>query len=369
MADHKKTGSKSPQYLPTMTQDYSQVSDTARTVNSIILPKITSYISGITPRIAGMDPGTPFVIADYGAADGVNSSELFENIITQVRSLNPSLRVKLVYIDIADEGLFDKFWPVSKLAQLANVEAAYIQRSFYGPFPELNGKLNIGFSSTSLHWLNTKTVDPGFFQHPIDIQPNQLPPEERRKFIEKWEHDWRIFFHSCSVQLVEGGALFLANLTDLGGDQWPASAGYNYIRDICNELHKEGRISKEELNAIFVPDYFATPDEMKSFIEEDDRKMGYSLEYFDAMTVPCAYFTKWQDKLDDPQERSQLADTLAHVVRAWSKSSVGIGLSPANKDTIEEIYKRLRDKFYETPKGLPYQYCLLELVKSGNCIK
>jgi len=369
VAGHKKTGLKPRRYLPTMTQDYSRISDTARSIDSIVLPKIISYIQGITPRIAGSNAETPFVIADYGAADGVNSSELFENIIIRIQSLNPSLRIKLVYIDIADEGPFKKFWPASRLAKLPNVEAEYIKRSFYEPVPQLKGKLNIGFSSTSLHWLDTQTVDSGFFQHPVDIQANQLPYKERQKFVEKWKRDWRVFFHICAAELVKGGALFLANLTDLGGDQWPASAGYDFIRDICNGLLREGRISKEESNAIFVPDYFATPDEMKALIEEDDRKLGYSLEYFDAMTVPCAYFTKWQDKLGDPQERSQLADTLAHVVRAWSKSSIGIGLSPANKDTIEEIYKRLRDKFYETPKGLPYQYCLLELVKSGNCVK
>jgi len=51
------------------------------------------------------------------------------------------------------------------------------------------------------------------------------------------------------------------------------------------------------------------------------------------------------------------------VVRAWSESSMRIGLYADNKDLIEDIYRRLRDKFYEKPEGLPYQYCLLELVK------
>ena len=61
--------------------------------------------------------------------------------------------------------------------------------------------------------------------------------------------------------------------------------------------------------------------------------------------------------------KAQLADTLAHGVRAWSESSIRAGLSAENKDKIEEIYKQLREKFYETPRGLPYEYCLLELVK------
>ncbi|MDD5313577.1 MAG: hypothetical protein PHO26_11125 [Dehalococcoidia bacterium] len=366
MADKKKSDPTASRYLPTMTQDYSRISDTARAVESIVLPKIISYIRGIAPRIAHMHSEKPFMMADYGADDGVNSSELFEKIITQIRAVNPSLKIKLLYVDIADRAGFDKFWETSRLAQMEGVDAEYIRRSFYEPFPEIAGKLDIGFSSTSLHWLDTKTVKAGFFQHPFCIQANQLAGKERRKFVEKWRGDWRVFFRECSVELVDGGALFLANLTDLGHDCWPASAGYNNIRNVCSELYQEGRISKEELNAIFVPDYFATPQEMKSLLNENDIKQALSLKSSEEMTVPCAYFTKWQDKLDDAQERSLLAATLAHVVRAWSSSSVGIGLAPGNKGQIEEIYSRLKDKFYETPVGLPYQYCLLELVKRGK---
>jgi len=363
MADKKKSDSTSLPYSPTMTQDYSWISDTARAVESIVLPKIISYIRSIAPRIADMHSEKPLVIADYGADDGVNSSEMFEKIIAQIRAVNPSLKIRLVYIDIADPDGFNKFWKTSRLAQLEGIEAEYIRRSFYEPFPEISGKLNIGFSSTSLHWLNTKTVKADFFQHPMCIQANQLANKERRKFVEKWRNDWRIFLHECAAELVEGGALFMANLANLGGDRWPASAGYNNIRDICQELQREGLLSKEELKAIFVPDYFATPQEMKALMNEADIKRILFLKSFEDMTVPCAYFTKSQNKLGDPEERARLATTLAHVVRAWSKSSVAIGLASNNKGMIEEIYSRLRDRFYANPCGLPYQYCMLEVVK------
>jgi hypothetical protein len=122
--------------------------------------------------------------------------------------VNPALTIKLVYIDLADPANFDTFWATSELAKLKHVEAQYIQRSFYEPFPEIAGKLRIGFSSTALHWLNAKTVGPDYFLHPLCIQPNQLPDFERRKFAEKWKADWRSFLHECSKSLVMGGALF-----------------------------------------------------------------------------------------------------------------------------------------------------------------
>jgi hypothetical protein len=352
----------SPQYSPTMTKDYSRISDTARAVNAEVLPRMSSYIQSISPQIASMSADEVFVIADYGAADGVNSSELFEAVIRQIHEVNPTLPIKLVYIDLADPANFETFWATSALAKLPHVEAQYIQRSFYEPFPEIAGKLRIGFSSTSVHWLNTKTVEPNYFHHPLCIQPNQLSDSERRKFAEKWKADWRSFLHECSISLVEGGALFFANLADLGDDRWPASPGYNNLRDICQELCEEKMLSEAELNAIFIPDYFAAPHEMSGLLDEDDLRC-FAVNACYPLTVPCAYYTKVQHRLDDPQERSALAATLSHVVRAWSESSIGVGLHEDNKYLIEEIYRRLQDKFYEKPEGLPYQYCLLELVK------
>jgi len=43
-----------------------------------------------------------------------------------------------------------------------------------------------------------------------------------------------------------------------------------------------------------------------------------------------------------------------------------IGLNSDNKELIDEIYRRLQERFYEKPEGLPYQYCLLELVKDDE---
>ncbi|MDD2835648.1 MAG: hypothetical protein PHY05_05805 [Methanothrix sp.] len=346
-----------------MTADYSRISDTARAVNAEVMPRMTSYIKSISPQIAAMSADEVFLIADYGAADGVNSSELFEEVICLIHEINPSLAIKLVYIDLADPANFLAFWDTSALAKLEHVEAQYIQRSFYEPFPEIKGKLQIGFSSTALHWMNAKTVEADFFRHPICIQPNQLPDHERRGFAEKWKDDFRTFLQECSLSLVKGGALFLANLANLGESRWPASPGYNNLRDICQELYVERKLSKAELEAIFIPDYFAAPHEMSVLLDEDDLGSCFAVNAVDPLTVPCAYFSKAQDKLEDTEVRSKLAATLASVVRAWSESSMQIGLYPDNKELIEVIYRRLQDKFYEKPEGLPYQYCLIEMVK------
>jgi hypothetical protein len=211
--------------------------------------------------------------------------------------------------------------------------------------------------------MNTKNVSPSFFQHPENIQPNELSGPERHKFVEKWKTDWADFLLRRSDEVVKSGALFMMNLADFGNDEWPASAGYNYIRDICNEMCAEKLISPEELRDIFVPDYFATPREMQSVIAEPEITRRFQLEYFEPVTVPCAYFPQFQDRLKDPGAREELASKLAHEVRAWSESSIKTGLSTAHKEKIDEIYNRLQRKFYQLPKALPFQYCMIELRK------
>ena len=56
-------------------------------------------------------------------------------------------------------------------------------------------------------------------------------------------------------------------------------------------------------------------------------------------------------------------DPEAPFVIADYGAADGVNSSSLFEKIIEEIYKRLREKFYETPKGLPYEYCLLELIK------
>ena len=204
-------------YSPTMTNDYSQISDTARAVDAEVLPMMASYIRRMSPQIAAMSADEVFVITDYGAADGVNSSELFEAVICQLHEVNPTLAIKLVYIDLADPANFETFWATSALAKLKHVEAQYIQRSFYEPFPEITGKLRIGFSSAALHWLNAKTVGPEYFQHPLCIQPNQLPDSERQRICGKMESGLAVVSARMLKVAGQGGCFIFCQPCQSGG--------------------------------------------------------------------------------------------------------------------------------------------------------
>lgn len=352
-------------HVPSMTEDYSRVSETARAIEGFAWPRIAGFVERAEEAIADLPPERPFVVADYGAADGANSSRLFERVVARIRETDPARAIRLVYVDIADPAPFERFRATYTIANEEGVEARYVRSSFYGPVPALAGAVHLGYSSTALHWLDTSDVGDGLFRHPACIQPSQLPEAERAPFAERWRRDWRRFLVERSREMVPGGMLLLSTLTNLGGREWPASAAYDNLRDVCAALHSEGRISDGELQAIFVPSYFATPDEMRGILEEKSVRRHFTLRFRDAMTVPCAYFSRMGDGLETDARRRNLAETLARVVRAWSESSIRAGLSADHADLVDEVYDRLAERFCEAPAGLPYQYCLIELERVG----
>lgn len=117
------------QYLTDMSSNHSQIPDTARAVNRLVLSWILSYLESVQIRLAAMPLEAPLVIADDGAADGANSSQLFESIIEFIHAVNPSLAIRLIYMDIADPVPFHRFWERSHRAALENVSAEYRARS------------------------------------------------------------------------------------------------------------------------------------------------------------------------------------------------------------------------------------------------
>ncbi|MDI6719877.1 MAG: hypothetical protein QMD46_09735 [Methanomicrobiales archaeon] len=85
--------------------------------------------------------------------------------------------------------------------------------------------------------------------------------------------------------------------------------------------------------------------------------------FLEAISVSCAYFTRMHDRLDDIPGRRRLAFTPAHSARAWSESSLRVGLSAEHTEIIDVICQHLAGAFFGNPWGLPYPSCLIGLVK------
>ncbi len=124
--------------------------------------------------------------------------------------------------------------------------------------------------------------------------------------------------------VVKGGALFFANLANLGDDRWPASPGYYNLMDICQELFEERNISEAELSAIFIPDTLPRP--RKCHVCWMTMILGCFVVMLVILDHPLCLFYQGAAKARRSAGTVQASATLAHVVRAWSESSILIGL-------------------------------------------
>ena len=346
-----------------MSPDYSKISNTSLRVVEYMLPKISAYLKRLQPEVSVLRADEPFIIAEYGSADGANSAPLFEAVVAQLHASNPALKIKLIYIDLSAPELFDRFWgPVRAVKTtlcLVAVSAPFLLRAFPPRWRERCASATPPPPCTG--WIQTP-CRPVSSSTRRAYTPASWRRRSARNSTRNGSRTGALSLKKTSAALAPGGALFLAQLTDLGGDNWPASAAYNHLRDICLEMREEGLLTREQAAAIFVRSYFATPAQIKSLLGEPAAKKLFSVKSCESLTIPCSYYAKSKDNLSDPQEKAWLAATLSCVVRAWGESSLRGGLD--NQALLDEIFNRLRAKFYDTPRGLPYQYSLLELLKN-----
>ena len=112
-----------------------------------------------------MNTARPFVIFEYGAADGGISADIMRNCITWIRAKWPvdnAFPMMLFYEDRFDNDFGSLFKNVEKFNDLPeenfrNIFAFASGTSFYSKCAPSN-YVNFGFSSTALHWLSRKYV-------------------------------------------------------------------------------------------------------------------------------------------------------------------------------------------------------------------
>jgi hypothetical protein len=131
-----------------------------------VIDGATSLVLDAISRMR-LDVSAPFCIADMGCADGGSSMMLIRRCIERVREAAPARQVSVVYTDQPRNNynaLFgilhglDEGPAPSYLNDFDDVFAMASGSSFYRQLLP-DGTLELGFSSTAMHWLSQKPCD------------------------------------------------------------------------------------------------------------------------------------------------------------------------------------------------------------------
>jgi hypothetical protein len=220
-----------------------------------------SLLSQAVAAVPIATDGAPFVVADYGAAQGGNSLTPMRLAIRAIRSrVGEEAPITVVHTDIPGDDFTALFTlletsPDSYLRDAANVFPLAAGRSFYRRiFPPAS--VSLGWSAIAVHWLSAA---------PAAIEGHIWSPraggETLAAFARRSAQDWRDFLAHRAAEMRAGARLVvIGGAADESGD-----SGADGLMDMANAalqaLVAEGALRASEYREMVIPTYNRTPAE------------------------------------------------------------------------------------------------------------
>lgn len=319
----------------------------------------------------------PFVIADYGCADGGTSLPLMYNLIEIIKENKEDLQISIYYEDQPTNDFISLFKRVHGyipsdycyLKKYKNVFTFGSATSFFNQILP-NRNLHLGYSFTAMHWLSEtpKLSIQKDLQHNGGIHHTlwEKNSAAQQLFSNQSKLDFNQILQSRCNELVDGGFFVLVNfcidsngyhLGHTGNEQ----SMYSVMNSVWHELMKEGKITEDEFKFTVIGNYYRSEDELKAPFEDESSPVYKKLNLVSYHTkiVKCAYYKMWLDKkITDP---NVYAHKFVLTTRTWSNSSFRSALnnnrSDEEKDKIvDEFYNRYEQFVAKDPTGHAMDY-------------
>jgi hypothetical protein len=323
-----------------------------------------------------LQPGQPFVIADFGAADGGTSMDLMHRLVEAIREHEPDREISIIYTDLPHndfstlfrltQGLLGHATP-APLAQIPNLLIFGSGTSFYRQVVN-TGTLSFGFSATAMHWLSRRPCM--IANH---VQAVGAAPQEREAFRAQAVQDWDTILLARARELRVGGRLALANFCiDEAGGYLGHTSGVDMFDSFARHwrsLHAAGRISEAEyVNATF-PQFYKTPEEFAAPFRDPlsaVSKSGLKLEHISTMRTPCPYAEAFRSHGD----AIAFAKAYVPTLRSWSETVFAGALDASRPATdraaiLDAFYGAYEADVAGSPDGhgMDYVHCIMEIAK------
>lgn len=331
-------------------------------------------------------PTGPFVIADYGTADGGTSMFLMGNCIKNIREkCGQDKEIMIYYEDQASNdfrSLFKRIHgllpgPPSFLLNNTGVYASCIGTGFFSQCLPCNS-VHIGFSFTAMHWLSSR---PCMLKRAIHHTGSQ-DEEEKKVFAEHAAIDWETIMLARSHELAKGGSFIVACFCVdedgqyLGRTNRVKISMFERMTTLWGAMVTKGRITQDEYDRTTFNNYYRTVQEYSAPFKDPSSevyKSGLRLVSIETKVVPCVYNTTWmrEGKKGDVEAARAHAKWYVPTTRTWSNSVFRSALnderSASEKDEIvDEFFQSYEDEVAAAPEdhAMDYVHAYLVIRKS-----
>ena len=212
------------------------------------------------------------------------------------------------------------------------------------------GTVHIAVSGTAMHWVSdsgalpsTGSVFPGY--------PNHRDAAQRAAWADAAARDWRRILAHRGTELAPGGTLVAAVPASPG--RWPDRGGaYRSISadmdDILARWGDEGRIGPAALAAVVVPTWSRTLEEFRApFDEQGGTFAGLRLERAELFSLDNPY------RDEDPQV---FAENYVRSVEAWGRPLFARALGVEGAVESAQLLQDLHDELVSRVAGDPQRY-------------
>jgi len=321
----------------------------------------------------------PFVMADFGAADGGTSLDLMRRAVDAIRQAAPERSITLTYTDLPHNDFSSLFRLLhglvpgraeAPLGQLENVFTFASGTSFYRQiFPD--GGLDFGFSATAMHWLSRL---PG--QIADHVHAAGADPQEKELFRAQAQADWERILLARAAELRPGGKLVLANFCEDEEGRYLGNTGGVNMHDTFakhwRRVHRDRHLTDAEYRAgTFMQFYKTVADFTEPFTSADSlvQRAGLKLDEVFTRVTGCPYAARFQRDGGDP---AAFAASYLPTLRSWSESTFFGALSSdrsleERRDIIDDFYAGYEAEVaaYPAGHGMDYVHCFTVISKTG----
>ena len=340
----------------------------------------------IAAKLDNVETPKPFVIADYGTADGGTSMPLMYDICAWLRNqVGPQLPIQIIYEDQPLNTWHDLFMRLegminiderspSYLQDFSNVFVSAVGRSFYKQVVP-SATVHFGFSATAMHWLTTKPAEfSSVIHHTLCDEPSELQP-----YADQAAADWELILTERAKELVTGGRLVVLNFCVdekgqyLGTTDRIKNQMWSTKNRLWWELQAEGTISISEARAASFANYYRTVGEFRAPFDDPNSvvsKAGLRLVNIETRTTDCPYQRSWERQMEEFDVTEAMAAEHAKrfvpTTRTWSNSVYRDALdaardSPSDSrlsrdDLVDLLFERYAAEVAKAPEDHAMDY-------------
>jgi hypothetical protein len=304
----------------------------------------------------------PFVMTDMGCADGGTSLDL---VRTCVDHLAPR-EFTIVYTDQPRNDFNALFAIVyggteveSYLVGRDRVRVLVSATSFYRQVLPTSS-VDLAFSATAMQWLSAKPVDVTGAVHSVYAEG-----AEHEAFAGHAREDWSTILRHRAAELRPGGRFVSVTFGIDEQGRFLGSTGgvsmHRTFQEVWEEVAADGGISRAELDAMTLPQYYRTVAEFRAPFD-DGTAPGFVLEDVFCRVVDCPFATAFAVHGDAARFAREYVPTL----RSWTEATFAGGLTPSRpaderRRIVDDYYARYERRVRDAPEGhgMSYVHCYL----------